>query len=54
MDKHGDVKLRTKLYKQLTQDYERNVNPDNPNVQFGVSLIDVDIVSFILFLKIIY
>jgi len=43
MDNQGDVKQRTKLFKFLTEDYERSVNPDNVDLKFGVSLIDVDI-----------
>jgi hypothetical protein len=42
-ENQGDVKQRTKLFRSLIEDYERTVNPDNADVRFGVSLINVDI-----------
>lgn len=38
--KSGDVKQRTNLYNHLVKEYQKNVNPDHADVEFGVSLID--------------
>lgn len=40
----GTAAIREKLYKHLTQNYQKAVNPDKPDVKLGISLIDVDIV----------
>jgi len=41
--KQGDAYLRQNLMKTLMENYDRGINPDSPNVKFGLSLLTFSI-----------
>lgn len=43
----GTVADRARLVAHLFKDYDKDVNPDNVTVKFGLALIDFAIVRFI-------
>lgn len=43
----GNAKMRTEIRKAIFGDYDKINLPDNPNVKFGLTLLNLDVVSSI-------
>lgn len=42
----GNAKMRTEIRKAIFDNYDKVNIPDNPNVKFGLTLVNIDVVCY--------